>query len=694
MNEQSNPTPEATAANSRVSHDALLSEIVDDAFYGRPLLAVTGEEGAGKTALARRFCQQFAGEVECIQLTPADFQHRDRFLATLVSRLGPEAIEYTADSDLITIADYAGSLADQERLLVLLIDDAQLLTPALLETLYELVDEADEASLCCLLLGTPQLRSAIENADPNGGAEDFTWFDMPPQEQPQAAAPMPASSADELVVDEPVFEEPVSEEPALEEPELAETALEEVLEAEQAEQVEELDEVEEVSVLEEVIEAEEVNEVDEVSVLEEIAEAEELDEVSAEEEIAEPEELEEVSAEEEIAEAEELEEVSVEEEAAEAEELEDVSVEEEIAEPEEFEEVSALEAEEEDPEPAESDDFDRDIDSWLEPDDRPKIGGIGSGVDLEFDFDEDSDEDFDRDSDEDTGEEPAPVSASTPAGKASKSRAKKQAGGADVLAAARGMMLGLPSKLAAARAYWVAAAALAIVFIGVLVFWRIPDEPASGRIELAAPLAPSRPLAMREAQPTQPVAVPERVAERAPERMPERATEPPAIMDTQPVPAPLPQQSAVSAPVPAAPAPTAASPVAPPAPTVAATPVPPVRPATAAPPAPAPAVPVDASFESAFLAAPAQSFTLQILTASNEANVRAFVSRYGAGLRQALGYVTTQRSGRPLYVVTYGNFGDRASAEETLRRLPTALAEAGPWVRQIGTLQAEVRAAP
>jgi DamX protein len=105
-------------------------------------------------------------------------------------------------------------------------------------------------------------------------------------------------------------------------------------------------------------------------------------------------------------------------------------------------------------------------------------------------------------------------------------------------------------------------------------------------------------------------------------------------------------------------------------------------------------VPVDASFESAFLAAPAQSFTLQILTASNEANVRAFVSRYGAGLRQALGHVTTQRSGRPLYVVTYGNFGDRASAEETLRRLPTALAEAGPWVRQVGTLQAEVRAAP
>jgi hypothetical protein len=638
-----------------VSHDALLSEIVDDAFYGRPLLAVTGEEGAGKTALARRFCQQFAGEVECIQLTPADFQHRDSFLATLVSRLGPEAIEYTADSDLITIADYAGSLADQERLLVLLIDDAQLLTPALLETLYELVDEADEASLCCLLLGTPQLRSAIENADPNGGAEDFTWFDMPPQEQPQAAAPMPASSADELVVDEPVFEEPVSEEPALEEPELAETALEEVLEAaqaEQAEQVEELDEVdevEEVSVLEEVIEAEEVNEVDEVSVLEEIAEAEEFEEVSVEEEIAEPEEL---------------------------------------------EEATALEAEEEDPEPAESEDFDRDIDSWLEPDDRPKIGSIGSGVDLEFDFDEDSDEDFDTHSDEDTGEESAPVSASTPAEKASKSRAKKQAGGADVLAAARGMMLGLPSKLAAARAYWVAAAALAIVFIGVLVFWRIPDEPASGRIELAAPLAPSRPLAMREAQPTQPVAVPERVAERAPERMPERATEPPAIMDTQPVPAPLPQQSTVSAPVPAAPAPTAATPVAPPAPTVAATPVPLVRPATAAPPVPAPAVPVDASFESAFLAAPAQSFTLQILTASNEANVRAFVSRYGAGLRQALGYVTTQRSGRPLYVVTYGNFGDRASAEETLRRLPTALAEAGPWVRQVGTLQAEVRAAP
>ena len=127
-------------------HDALLSKLIDDAVYGRPLIAVTGVEGAGKTTLARRFAQQFANEAECIALKASDFKNRDDFIQRLVSKLSPDSVEYAADTPLNTIVDYAGSLADQERLLVLIVDDAESLSDAFLETLYELIDAADEAS--------------------------------------------------------------------------------------------------------------------------------------------------------------------------------------------------------------------------------------------------------------------------------------------------------------------------------------------------------------------------------------------------------------------------------------------------------------------------------------------------------------------------------------------------------------------
>lgn len=85
-------------------HDALLSKLIDDAFYGRPLIAVTGVEGAGKTTLARRFAQQFANEAECIALKASDFKNRDDFIQRLVSKLSPDSVEYAADTLLILLS--------------------------------------------------------------------------------------------------------------------------------------------------------------------------------------------------------------------------------------------------------------------------------------------------------------------------------------------------------------------------------------------------------------------------------------------------------------------------------------------------------------------------------------------------------------------------------------------------------------
>jgi len=671
-------------------HDALLSKLIDDAFYGRPLIAVTGVEGAGKTTLARRFAQQFASEAECIALKASDFKNRDDFIQRLVSKLSPDSVEYAADTPLNTIVDYAGSLADQERLLVLIVDDAESLSDAFLETLYELIDEADEASLCCLLLGDPGLKDAIERADPNGGIEDFSWFDLPKLEEPERP----------VDPDQPI----------------ASTAIATITATTEA-----------AAPIDELLQKPDVHEAQVESGATESAEPIELAPLDIEKESDESfDELLGMMANDAGAGA-----------AADTESDDnpefDGSSEPEPEPDSAFERVNsdAVQLGDSGLEPAASEDeFDRNIDEWLEPDTRPSLGGarFSAGEDLELDFDNDEQPEDAGQARRDEASTLDPDIFGDDEDDVNTSASKT-----DYLAAAIGFARSVPLRLAAARNYWLAAGGLMLLVLAVIVFWRIPDEPSSGTIELAAPVASragdsasvmpptsgqiSRPTADRSlvepdleivssaalviantAELSQP-ASPQRPAS------PERATSPVRVDSEQAVLAPDEIGVAAVSVSEARPvarrsiaAPTA-SPT--PAPTRAATPptLAATRPAPATPVSPAAASPLQqnrlsgSAFERQLLAMPAGSFTLQILGASSEANVQAFVERNGGGLRQTLGYYRSQRGGAPWFIVAYGEFTTREQASATLRRLPQALSAAGPWVRPIAAAQAEIRAA-
>ena len=671
-------------------HDALLSKLIDDAFYGRPLIAVTGVEGAGKTTLARRFAQQFANEAECIALKASDFKNRDDFIQRLVSKLSPDSVEYAADTPLNTIVDYAGSLADQERLLVLIVDDAESLSDAFLETLYELIDEADEASLCCLLLGDPALKDAIERADPNGGIEDFSWFDLPKLEEPERP----------VDPDQPI----------------ASTAIATITATTEA-----------AAPIDELLQKPDVHEAQVESGATESAEPIELAPLDIEKESDESfDELLGMMANDAGAGA-----------AADTESDDnpefDGSSEPEPEPDSAFERVNsdAVQRGDSGLEPAASEDeFDRNIDEWLEPDTRPSLGGarFSAGEDLELDFDNDEQPEDAGQARRDEASTLDPDIFGDDEDDVNTSASKT-----DYLAAATGFARSVPLRLAAARNYWLAAGGLMLLVLAVIVFWRIPDEPSSGTIELAAPVASragdsasvmpptsgqiSRPTADRSlvepdleivssaalviantAELSQP-ASPQRPAS------PERATSPERVDSEQAMLAPdeigvaavsvsearpVARRSSAAPTASPTPAPTrAATP-----PTLAAT-----RPAPATPVSPAAASPLQqnrlsgSAFERQLLAMPAGSFTLQILGASSEANVQAFVERNGGGLRQTLGYYRSQRGGAPWFIVAYGEFTTREQASATLRRLPQALSAAGPWVRPIAAAQAEIRAA-
>ena len=671
-------------------HDALLSKLIDDAFYGRPLIAVTGVEGAGKTTLARRFAQQFANEAECIALKASDFKNRDDFIQRLVSKLSPDSVEYAADTPLNTIVDYAGSLADQERLLVLIVDDAESLSDAFLETLYELIDEADEASLCCLLLGVPALKDAIERADPNGGIEDFSWFDLPKLEEPErpvdpdqpiaatatatiTATTEAAAPIDELLQKLDVHEAQV-ESGATESAEPIELAPLDI-EKESDESFDEL-----LGMM--------VNDAEEGAAADTESDDEpEFDGSPESEPELEPE--------------------------PESEPEPDSA----------FERVNsdAVQRGDSGLEPAASEDeFDRNIDEWLEPDTRPSLGGarFSAGEDLELDFDNDEQPEDAGQARRDEASTLDPDIFGDDEDDVNTSASKT-----DYLAAAIGFARSVPLRLAAARNYWLAAGGLMLLVLAVIVFWRIPDEPSSGTIELAAPVASragdsasvmpptsgqiSRPTADRSVvEPdleivSSAVPVIANTAELSQPASLERVTSPERVDSEQAMLAPdeigvaavsvseaRPVARSSSA------APTASPTPAPTSPALAAT-----RQAPATPVSPAAASPLQqnrlsgSAFERQLLAMPAGSFTLQILGASSEANVQAFVERYGGGLRQTLGYYRSQRGGAPWFIVAYGEFTTREQASATLRRLPQALSAAGPWVRPIAAAQAEIRAA-
>jgi len=661
-------------------HDALLSKLIDDAFYGRPLIAVTGVEGAGKTTLARRFAQQFANEAECIALKASDFKNRDDFIQRLVSKLSPDSVEYAADTPLNTIVDYAGSLADQERLLVLIVDDAESLSDAFLETLYELIDEADEASLCCLLLGDPALKDAIERADPNGGIEDFSWFDLPKLEEPERP----------VDPDQPI----------------AATAIATITATTEA-----------AAPIDELLQKPDVHEAQVESGATESAEPIELAPLDIEKESDESfDELLGMMANDAGAGA-----------AADTESDDnpefDGSSEPEPEPDSAFERVNsdAVQRGDSGLEPAASEDeFDRNIDEWLEPDTRPSLGGarFSAGEDLELDFDNDEQPEDAGQARRDEASTLDPDIFGDDEDDVNTSASKT-----DYLAAATGFARSVPLRLAAARNYWLAAGGLMLLVLAVIVFWRIPDEPSSGTIELAAPVASragdsasvmpptsgqiSRPTADRSVvEPdleivSSAVPVIANTAELSQPASLDRVTSPERVDSEQAMLAPdeigvaavsvseaRPVARSSSA------APTASPTPAPTSPALAAT-----RQAPATPVSPAAASPLQqnrlsgSAFERQLLAMPAGSFTLQILGASSEANVQAFVERNGGGLRQTLGYYRSQRGGAPWFIVAYGEFTTREQASATLRRLPQALSAAGPWVRPIAAAQAEIRAA-
>jgi len=153
--------------------------------------------------------------------------------------------------------------------------------------------------------------------------------------------------------------------------------------------------------------------------------------------------------------------------------------------------------------------------------------------------------------------------------------------------------------------------------------------------------------------------------------------------------------------VPAGPAPTpAAKPT--PAPTQVATAKPAPAPAPVAKPAPAPAkpavvatakpaekpaaAPAKAAGGTWYAGQPTSNYVVQILGTSSEATAQNFVKEQGGEYR----YFKKVLNGKPLYVITYGNFANRDAAVTAIKALPAKVQAGKPWPRTVASVQQEL----
>ncbi|MFF7707567.1 AAA family ATPase [Pseudomonas sp. NPDC007930] len=83
------------------------------------------------------------------------------------------------------------------------------------------------------------------------------------------------------------------------------------------------------------------------------------------------------------------------------------------------------------------------------------------------------------------------------------------------------------------------------------------------------------------------------------------------------------------------------------------------------------------------------SYVVQILGTSNETTAQAYVREQGSQYR----YFKKTLQGKPLYVITYGNFPSRDAAVAAIKNLPAKVQAGKPWPRTVASVQQELASA-
>lgn len=83
------------------------------------------------------------------------------------------------------------------------------------------------------------------------------------------------------------------------------------------------------------------------------------------------------------------------------------------------------------------------------------------------------------------------------------------------------------------------------------------------------------------------------------------------------------------------------------------------------------------------------SYVVQILGTSNESAAQSYIREQGGEYR----YFKKTLQGKPLYVITYGNFANREAALSAIKNLPAKVQAGKPWPRTVASVQQDLASA-
>lgn len=82
-------------------------------------------------------------------------------------------------------------------------------------------------------------------------------------------------------------------------------------------------------------------------------------------------------------------------------------------------------------------------------------------------------------------------------------------------------------------------------------------------------------------------------------------------------------------------------------------------------------------------------YTMQLMASRQLSDIKSFIAQHH--LSKNAHYYSTQRNGKPMYILTYGSYKTQDQAVEALRELPPDLQSSHPWVKSFAAVGKEAQ---
>lgn len=173
------------------AQEAVLAQLMEGFRAGEGFLTLLGEAGTGKTFLARQLVECLAEEYLLAWITAHSWETRTGLLQAILYDLGLPHLSGSAQELRLPLTDFLLENAQEDRSILLIVDDAHHLEPDLLEELRQWgnLGGPQERLLQVLLVGQPALRHTMRLPPLASLRQQIAaWLTLEPWENPTAAA--------------------------------------------------------------------------------------------------------------------------------------------------------------------------------------------------------------------------------------------------------------------------------------------------------------------------------------------------------------------------------------------------------------------------------------------------------------------------------------------------------------------------